>query len=66
MPPSITCQQMAALKCHKSGQVLWDLFFHFSCQQVAVLRGCVAIVSEMEAYTKHSSRHFKQQAVINF
>ena len=65
MPQSITCQQMAALKCHKLGQVLWDPFFHFSCQQVAVLRGCVAIVSEMEAYTKHSSRHFKQHAVIN-
>jgi len=34
--------------------------------QVALLRGCVAIVHEMEACTQHSSLRLKQRAVIEF
>jgi hypothetical protein len=33
---------------------------------VAVLRGCVALVHEMEACNEHSSVHFKQCAITEF
>jgi hypothetical protein len=42
------------------------MFFHLSWQQVAVLRGCVAIVREMQPCTEHSLVRFKQRAVIEF
>jgi len=44
----VTCQQIASLMHYKLGHVLEHLFSHLSWQQVAVLRGRVAIVHEME------------------
>jgi hypothetical protein len=40
---------MAALMHYKLGHGLQHLFFHLCWWQVTVLRGCVAIVREMEA-----------------
>ena len=62
----ITHQQTATLMRYKFWNVLQHLFFQLSWGQVAVLRGCVAVVREMGACTEHSSVRFKQRAVIEF
>lgn len=60
----VTRQQKAA-PMHKLGDVLWHLFFHLSWCQVFVLRGCVAIVHEIEACKRGSpiEIHYHMQAV---
>jgi hypothetical protein len=42
------------------------LFFQIIWWQVAVLRGCVAVVHEMEACAEHLLVGYKQRAVTEF
>jgi hypothetical protein len=44
---------MAALMRYKFGHVLQHLFFHFIWLKVSVLKGCVAVVCEIEACSEH-------------
>jgi hypothetical protein len=47
-----TRQHMAAVMRYKLGHVLQYLFFHFIWLKVSMLKGCVAILCEMEACTE--------------